>query len=191
MPAVTPLHRVLALLGALAFLGLALHVVAEWPAVDGVEPWLRARLHRGPLERFFYWPMVAYGGALLVLLLRRPGQLRQAPTLWGSGLLALSYAVLHGARLHGLAAGPHSSPRAIYDALFLHASEFPNLLFHVFGVCAVVVHVGMGAHVSLRSFLGLPRPMAGLLATSLAVATLAALVQLLSHFVLGEMLLVP
>ena len=183
------LARVLALCGLLAAGRLVVHLASHWVAVRGAQAWVMAHPTLSWSARVWALPMLAYGVLGAWLLITQRSLWKQAPYLVGSGVVAVLYAALHVKQLYDVQPGPSASTRAVYETLWVHAGQWPWLVAHVLGICAVSLHVSLGLPKALSVLTKAREGAARLLGVVCGLALLAFQVQLLSYFAIGQPLI--
>ena len=180
------LDRFLAAAGVLAAGRLVYHMVDHFSALYGVQHWLDAHRSLSMSQRGWAAPFVIYGLLGAVRVVTTPSLWKTAGYFVGSGVVAVAYGLVHVVQLYAVSQGPGSSTRAVYEILWVHAGQWPWLLTHVLGLCAVSLHVAIGVPRATSVLLGYRGEAARFVGVAVGIALLLFQVQLLSYFALGR-----
>lgn len=170
-------------LGLLSLAGLCYHLGSHWSVVTGPRAGLSYIPRFWPARAAFCaWLLYGVAGGLFAVI--RPGAIRRAPLLWGTGALAWSLGVLHAVQLIRISSGPHACLRDAYEWLWVNMGRLPWLSLYVGLSLAIGIHIALGMQNALSHWR--PRlPGAALIGLLFGHAVFAAQVQLLSYFALG------
>jgi succinate dehydrogenase / fumarate reductase, cytochrome b subunit len=195
------LARVQALLGLIPLGGyLVYHLVETWSALDGREAWVERGGEHGPralIVALVFLPLGLHGLLGLARLLRQPTDpltgargLRALQAL--TGLLALAFIAFHVGEVWSVGSGPHADARSYYAVVYRNAGQPLHLWAYLVGLTALCFHVGHGVSRAGVTFRIVRTPGAQfafrVLGFTLGFTLWALLLQLLSHFAIGEKL---
>jgi succinate dehydrogenase / fumarate reductase cytochrome b subunit len=193
------LARVHALLGLIPLGGyLVYHLVETWSVLEGREAWVDRGGEHGPrvlIVALVLVPLALHALLGIARLLRQPTDpltgargLRTLQAL--TGLIALAFIAFHVGEVWSVGSGPHADARAYYAVVYRSAGQPLHLAAYLVGLTALCFHVGHGvsrAGVTL-GIVRTTRAQFGFRVVGfiLGFTLWALLLQVLSHFALGE-----